>query len=108
MSSQELEKIKAEFAAADQKMMQAEEDLDKLYEFMENYGAMIENLHQLSEFYFKGNWNEKREMLEEVGIANFGSASQDGIWNLVTEFQGEKIRLLKILTDDIYRDTFQK
>lgn len=108
MSSQELEKYKKEFAAADLKMLQAEEDLDKLNEFMENYEAMMENLHQLAEFYFKGNWVEKREMLEEAGMANYGSASEDGIWNLVVEFQGEKIRLLKLLTDDIYRDTFDK
>lgn len=107
MSSQELKKYKMEFAAADVRMLQAEEDLDKLNEFMENYESMMENLHQLSEFYFKGNWNEKREMLEEANMANFGSASQDGIWNLVAEFQGEKIRLLKLLTDDIYKDTFR-
>lgn len=107
MSSQDLEKIKSEFAAADLKMLQAEKDLDKLNEFMSNYESMIQNIHELTDFYFNQNWREKVELLEKENMANYGSTSQDGIWNLHVEFQAEKIRLLKLISDDIYRDTFE-
>jgi|GEM_PF-3146427 len=108
MDSEVLRKIKAEFAAADQRMLQAEKDLDKLQAFIEEFEAMSENLDQLADFYYNQNWVEKRRILERAGMANFGSASEDGIWNLHFEFRAEKVNLLKKITDDIYKDTFKE
>ncbi len=107
MNAEELLKISQEFAAADQKMLQAERDLEKLQMFMEEFQQMSENLNQLADFYYNQNWLEKKEALEKAGMASFGSASQDGIWNLHVEFRAEKVNLLKQITDDIHKDTFK-
>lgn len=106
MTGKELMRIKEEFAAADRRMLQAEKDLDKLQDFIESFEAMSDNPRRLADFYYNQNWVEKREALEKAGIANYGSASEDGIWNLNIEFQAEKISLLKTITDDIYKDNF--
>lgn len=104
MDNQDPEKIKEEFEAADVRMKQAEKDLETLQKFIDDYPRMMENIDRLTDFYFNRNWLEKKNILEEAKMAEYGSASEDGIWNLHLEFQTEKIRLLKLLADDFYKN----
>lgn len=106
METFDLEQIKKEFAEADKRMEQAEKDLKALESFREEYKRIMENMRELTDLYFHRNWLEKKYFLEEAGQAEYGAASEDGIWNLHAEFHSQKINMLKLVSDDIYNDTF--
>ena len=43
--------------------------------------------------------------LEKENLDNYWSASEDGIWNMTLDFRSTRIKMLKMLTDNIYDDT---
>lgn len=106
MENYDIEEIKKEFAEADKRMFQAEKDLKALESFREEYLRIMENMRELADLYFHRDWLQKKYFLEEAGEAEYGAASEDGIWNLHAEFQSQKINMLKVVSDDIYKDTF--
>lgn len=106
MVDKDLENIKKEFAEADKRMIQAEKDLKTLEAFREEYKRIMKNMNELSNFYFRRDWLEKRTKLEEADMAEYGAASEDGIWNLHAEFHSQRILMLKLISDDIYNEAF--
>lgn len=103
----QLSEIQERFKKADERMRQLEEDIAFLESVLTKYAAAVENKKEIDAFYYSDSYLKDLEVLDKNELANYGSASEDGIWNLGIEFQSVRIKLLKILTDDLYADTLR-
>ncbi|MBV7387991.1 DUF4298 domain-containing protein [Pasteurellaceae bacterium TAE3-ERU1] len=95
-----LDDICAEFAQMDRRLAQAQRDLAALAEFEKRWQAAQRNIRALEAFYFDGTWLADIEKLDAAG-KHYASASEDGIWNISTEFHQLKIAWLKRLAKSL-------
>ncbi|MBE2897658.1 DUF4298 domain-containing protein [Pasteurellaceae bacterium 20609_3] len=97
-----LEDICAEFAQMDTRLAQAQRDLAALAEFEKRWQAAQRNISALEAFYFDGTWLwlADIEKLDAAG-KHYACASEDGIWNISTEFHQLKIAWLKRLAKSL-------
>lgn len=102
MSQSEMEE---RFKKADERMFQLEKDIAFFESFMTRYASAVENKKEIDAFYYQDSYLKELAELEKNDSANYWSASEDGIWNLGIDFHSVRMKMLKMLTDDLYQDT---
>lgn len=102
-----LREIEEKFKEADKKMHQMQEDLDFFEEFLSRYPEAVKNINEIEDFYFNPSYLEDLKTLEKENKDQYWSTSEDGIWNLGIDFRSIRVKLLKMLADNIYDDTLK-
>lgn len=91
------EELHKTFQELDEKLEQAEADLQELQQFSEKLDKMLSNIQEL-ENYYHSEWLEERDvLLEESQEVYYKTLGEDAIWNVSTDFYQEKVQLLKKL-----------
>lgn len=99
--------IEKEFKLIDEKMHQMKKDIDFFERFLSKYANAITNIKEIEEFYYSDSYMDDVEIMEKEKPDKYWATSQDGIWNLGIEFRSVRIKLLKIITDNIYEETLK-
>lgn len=97
--------IEKKFKMTDKRMHQMEKDIDFLERVLSGYAKAVKNIKEIEEFYFGDSYMDDLAIMEREKLDKYWSASQDGIWNLGIEFRSVRIKLLKMLTDNIFEET---
>jgi len=99
--------IEKKFKMTDEKMHQMKKDIDFLESFLSKYANAIKNIKEVEEFYYSDSYMNDLAIMEKEKPDKYWSASQDGIWNMGIEFRSVRIKLLKMITDNIYEETLK-
>ncbi len=99
--------IENKFKMTDKKMHQMKEDIDFLESILSKYANAVTNIKEIEEFYYSNSYVDDLATMEKEKFDQYWSTSEDGIWNLGIEFRSVRIKLLKMLPDNIYEDTLK-
>lgn len=99
--------IEKKFKMTDEKMHQMKKDIDFFECFLSKYANAVTNIKEIEEFYYSDSYRDDLATLEKEKLDKYWSTGQDGIWNLGIEFRSVRIKLLKMLTDNIYEETLK-
>lgn len=100
-----LDEVEAKFAKADDTIEQAKAFLSKFQSFLEEYGEKEQVISELAAFYHSGDWAEEADLLHrELPSRHFISAGEDTIWNIEEEFRGLNIKMVKLISDCLYKE----
>lgn len=100
-----ISEIEKRFKMTDKRMHQMEKDIDFLERVLSRYVKAVANIKEIEEFYFGDSYMDDLAIMKKEKLDNYWSASQDGIWDLGIEFRSVRIKLLKMLTDNIFEET---
>lgn len=90
------------FTLADKKLETAQRDLDYLKTFIARFPEIIDNFSRIEEFYHSEIWMQGHESLSRLSAdRHFASAGEDSIWDASQQFYFYKLKLLKLLSDDL-------
>lgn len=101
-----LSDIEKKFAETDERMHQLEADLKELEQFLKRYPKMIKNLNEIEGFYYSDEYRTAMAELTQEQLDKYWSTGEDGIWNLGIEYRSIRIKILKMLMDDLYSFTY--
>lgn len=96
-----IEELHKTFYELDKKWEQAELDFQKLQQFSEELDQMLYNLQELENYYHTQWLNERETFLKNSPNIHYQTLGEDTIWNLSSDFNQEKVRLLKKLINSI-------
>lgn len=99
--------IQKKFKEADERMHQLEQDIEFFETFLSRYTDAIENVRHLEGFYHNHSYLTNLAALEKEKLDNYWSASEDGIWNMTIDFRSTRVKMLKLIADNIFDDTLK-
>ena len=102
-----IQDIQKRFKEADERMHQLEQDIEFFETFLSRYADAIENVRQLEGFYHNTSYLADLAALEKEKLDNYWSASEDGIWNMTIDFRSTRVKILKLIADNIFDDTLK-
>lgn len=102
-----LSDIEKKFAETDEKMHQLEADLKELEHFLKKFPSILKNLNEIEDFYYSDEYRTAMSELSQEQLDKYWSTGEDGIWNLGIEYRSIRIKILKMLMDDLYDSTLK-
>lgn len=96
------DKLRTAFTEADKQLEKALQDVEFVKECLSRFAEINHNMGMLNDFYHSPMWIEGHEGSSDLfPDEHFRSASEDGIWDTTQELYFLKIRLMKLLADDL-------
>lgn len=102
-----LSDIEKKFAETDERMHQLEADLKELERFFKRYPSIVKNLKEVENFYYSDTYRANMDKLTKEQLDKYWSTGEDGIWNLGIEYRSIRIKILKMLIDDLHDSTLK-
>lgn len=103
MTKTSKESLRTSFTEMDKRLSTAHSDLSEIKSFIKRLSEIQENMQVLEDFSRTDEWMEGYNELHKLFPDEvFESAGEDGIWDASQEFHFLKIKLMKILSDDLY------